>query len=279
MEQSGRLSVPSTSGHYASFPGGTAPLRDLSVGGAMLEDRDPLPIGSRIPLTLHLGRLSVSCTGVVKKSIWDHGMFVEFVDISAIDRRRLLEFITATSEAKSPGHAEATVDNAARTRAITPTASRSIPTARRSVPPLLGELLVRRGVITADQLAHADTEYRQHGGRFCAVLLRLGVVSDNDLAACFNEEYRIPLIDVTMVEPTQEALRLVPYELARRHEILPIGVSRSTLTVATSDPSNLEGQKEVTFHSGCDLTVGVAPSRMLREAIHYFYCERARDAG
>ncbi len=280
MEQSNRLSVPTTSGHYASFPGGTARLRDLSLAGAMLEDRDPLPIGSRIPLTLHLGRVTVSCTGLVKQSIWDEGMAVEFVDISGADRRRLLEFITAAGEAKGPAHSDTTLANAARTPAIAPTASGSTPAAKPPVPlPRLGELLVRRGAITADQLAAAAAEYREHGGRFCAVLLRLGVVSDNDLAACFNEEYRIPLIDVTMVEPTPEALRLVPYELARRNEILPIGLARSTLTVATSDPSNLDGQKEVRFHSGCDLTVGVAPSRMLREAIHYFYRERARDAG
>jgi type II secretion system (T2SS) protein E/PilZ domain-containing protein len=276
MQQFNRLSVPTTSGHYASFPGGTARLRDLSLGGAMLEDRDPLPIGSRIALTLHLGMLSVSCTGLVKQSIWDEGMAVEFVDISAADRRRLLEFITAAGKAKSPAPSDATLNNAARTPAIAPTASGSMPAAKL---PRLGELLVRRGAITADQLAAAAAEYRQRGGRFCAVLLRLGVVSDNDLAACFNEEYRIPLIDVTIVEPTPEALRLVPYELARRHEILPIGVSRSTLTVATSDPSNLAGQNEVRFHSGRDLTVAVAPSGMLREAIHYFYRERARDAG
>ena len=143
----------------------------------------------------------------------------------------------------------------------------------------LAELLVRRGAMTTDQLAAATAEYRQRGGRFCAVLLRLGVVSDKDLAACFHEEYRIPLIDVTSVEPTPEALRLVPFELAARHEILPIGVTRSTLTIATSDPSNLDGRNEVKFHSGCDLTMTVAPSRALREAIHYFYRERARDAG
>jgi hypothetical protein len=276
MEPSNRLSVLTTSGHYASFPGGTAHLRDLSLGGAMLEDRDPLPIGRRIPLTLHLGMLSVSCTGLVTRSIWDEGMAVEFVDLSAADRRHLLEFITAAGDVKSPAHVEANLNNTARTAASAPTASGSMPAAKPPVRlPRLGERLVRRGAITADQLAAAAAEHRQHGGRLCAVLLRLGVVSDDDLAACFNDEYQIPLIDVTMVEPTPEALRLVPYELARRHEILPIGVTRSTLTVVTSDPSNLDGQKEVRFHSGCDLTVGVAPSRMLREAIHYFYRARA----
>ncbi len=63
------------------------------------------------------------------------------------------------------------------------------PAARPSVPrPRLAELLLRRGAVTADQLAVAAEEHRQRGGRFCAVLLQLGFVSDTDLARCFNED-------------------------------------------------------------------------------------------
>ena len=53
----------------------------------------------------------------------------------------------------------------------------------------------------------------------------------------------------------------------------------STPTECASDPSNPEGRDEVKRSAGRDLTVRVAPSSLLREAIHYFYHERARDAG
>jgi hypothetical protein len=269
---SGENGVQMMSGQYASFPGGVAGLRALRVDGATLEDRDPLPIGDRIPLVLHLGNETLSCVGIVTRSIPDKGMTVDFVDVSGADRRRLFEFITAASAARNRARLIAS-----RAPAVEQASS---PTAKLPVPlPRFAELLVGRGAITADQLAAATAEYRQRGGRLCAVLLRLGVVSDKDLAACFHEEYRIPLIDVTSVEPTSEALRLVPFELAQRHEILPIGVAGSTLTLATSDPSNLEACDAVKFHSGCDLRVTVAPSRALREAIRYFYRERAREAG
>jgi Type II secretion system (T2SS), protein E, N-terminal domain/PilZ domain len=283
MERSGRLApprVPTLRGLYASFPGGVAVLRELTLRGAVLEDRDPLPIGSRLRLTLHLGSENVQCVGLVKRSIADEGMAVEFVDISAPDRTHLFEYLTAVAAAKSRARLNASLSNATRPPSIAPAPSGSTPGAKPPASlPRLAELLIRRGTITADRLAAAAAEYRRRGGRFCAVLLQLGVVSDKALAACFNEEYRIPLIDVTTIDPTPEALRLVPYELAQRHEILPIGVTPSTLTVATSDPTNLDGRDEVKLRSGCDLMVTVAPSRMLREAIHYFYHERAREAG
>jgi len=268
--------MPDTTGLYASFPGGIATLRELTLCGAVLEDRDPLPIGSRLLLALHLGTLTVQCVGIVKRSIVEEGMAVEFVDMSATDHGRLLEYIAAADAVESRARLDAGLSGAARVPAIAPTAPSSKPAAKPSAPlPRFAEPLVRRGVITADQLAVAAAEHRQSGGRFCAVLLRQGLVTDNGLAAYFSEEYRIPLIDLTTVEPTPDALQLVPSELAERHEILPIGVTPSTLTVATSDPSNFEGRNEVQFHAGRDLTVGVAPSRLLRETIHYVYHERA----
>jgi hypothetical protein len=275
MDQSGRpvpSRMPGMAGLYASFPGGIASLRDLTLRGAVLEDRDPLPIGSRLLLSLHLDTSTVQCVGIVKRSILEEGMAVEFADMSVTDRSRLLEYIAAADAADSRARLDAGLSSAARVPAIAPTALSSKPSAPL---PRFTEPLVRRGVIAPDQLAVAVAEHRRSGGRFCAVLLRLGLVSDNDLAAYFSEEYRIPLIDVTTVEPTPEALQLVPCDLAERHEILPIGLTPSTLTVATSDPSNFEGRNEVKFHAGRDLTVGVAPSRQLREAIHYVYHERA----
>ncbi len=283
MKQPGSLPsprMPDTTGLYASFPGGLANLRELTLRGAVLEDPDPLPIGSRLRLTLHLSALTVSCVGLVQRSILGEGMTVEFVDMSATDRKLLLERITAAIAAESRERLKAGLSNATRTPATAATAPSSMPAPNPATPlPRYAELLVRRGAITAHQLAAAAAEHRRSGSRFSAVLLRLELVSDRELAACFNEEYRIPLIDVTTVDPTPDALRLVPYDVAQRHEILPIGATDSTLTVATSDPSNLEGRDEVKSHSGRDLLLGVAPSRALREAIHYFYHERARHAG
>ena len=283
MKQPGSLAsprMPDTTGFYASFPGGLANLRELTLRSAVLEDREPLPIGSRLRLTLHLGTLTVSCVGLVQRSLVGEGMTVEFVDMSPTDRRLLLEHITTAIAAESRARLNASLSNATRAPTTAPMPPSWMVAPNRDGPlPRYAELLVRRGAITPDQLATADVEHGRSGGRFSAVLLRLGLVSDKDLAACFSEEYRIPLIDVTTVEPTPEALRLVPYELAQRHEILPIGVTPLALTVVTSDPSNLEGRNEVKARAGCDLTVGVAPSRLLREAIHYFYHERVRDAG
>src|SRR5262245_13571382 len=161
MEHSGRRTpprVPGTTGFYASFPGGMASLRDLALRGAMLEDPDPLPVGSRIRLTLRLGMETVQCVGLVKRSLLQEGMAVEFVDISADDRRCLLQCVATAVPSKA----------AANRTTHAPTTAPS--NSEHAPMPRIAELLVRRGAITAAQLAVAAAHYRARGGRLCALL-------------------------------------------------------------------------------------------------------------
>jgi type IV pilus assembly protein PilB len=140
----------------------------------------------------------------------------------------------------------------------------------------LGELLLRRAVITADQLAAVATEQTKHGGQFAATLVKLGFISDDDLTAYLHKEYRLPVIDPMSVEPTSEVLSLIPDTLARKHEILPISLAGSTLTLAMADPSNLVALGECKFLTGCDVRIVLASARSIQKAIDRHYNERAK---
>lgn len=265
--------IKAKSGHYASFPGGVAAIRDISLGGVMLEERDPIRPGSRLALELHLGPEMVPCGGVVKRSSIDDGTAVQFVEMSSGARKLLGGYLMQIGLADNRRRLNEGVSDAARqyreAGAGAPAAAPAI--APAAAPPRIGELLVRRGVITQDQLAAAVAEQRQHGGRFASMLLRLGIVTEEALVTCFHKDYRLPVIDLASAEPTPEALQLVPRDLALRHEILPIGRAGWALTIAIGDPSNLDGLNEVKFRTGCTLRVVLAPIEALRHAIDHFY--------
>ena len=140
----------------------------------------------------------------------------------------------------------------------------------------LGELLLRRGVITAEQLAAAAADQHENGGQFAAALVRLGFVSDEDITFFLHKEYRLPVIDPLSAEPSAEVLSLIPDTLARKHELLPISLTGSTLTLAMADPSNLAGLNECKFLTGCDVRIVLAPARGIRRGIDRHYNERAR---
>src|SRR3989442_7009160 len=101
----------------------------------------------------------------------------------------------------------------------------------------LGALLGGSGIIARAQLALATTHTERRGGQLPQVLVRFGIVSEDDLASLLAEQYRLAAIDLTSIDPTSDVLRLVPHALARRHVILPIGLAGSTLSVAIADPT------------------------------------------
>jgi type IV pilus assembly protein PilB len=155
------------------------------------------------------------------------------------------------------------------------------PATQESPPPRstvsgLGSILLRRSLITVEQLAAAIEEQHKSGGRFGAVLGRLGIISEENLIHCLSKEYRVPVVDPLSAEPSADALALVPHALAHRHEVLPLSRIGSTLTLAISDPSNLAALNEVKFLSGCNLRVVLAPPKAIEKAIHKHYNLRAK---
>jgi type IV pilus assembly protein PilB len=141
----------------------------------------------------------------------------------------------------------------------------------RSTVSGLGSVLLKRSLITAEQLNAAMAEQQRNGGRLGAVLGRLGFISEDKLATCLSREYRVPVINPLSAEPSAEALALVPHTLAHRNEVLPLSRHGSTLTLAIADPSNLAALNEVKFLSGCNLRVVLAAPSAIEKAIHKHY--------
>ncbi len=131
----------------------------------------------------------------------------------------------------------------------------------------LGELLVRRGELRPEQLAQATEQQTQHGGALTRHLVKLGFISEEDLLAYLQREYRLPVVDPLSLEIPREVLDLVPVTIVTKHHLIPTSLTRSTLTIAMSDPSNLVAINEVKFVSGYDVKVAVATPSSIEQAI------------
>ena len=123
----------------------------------------------------------------------------------------------------------------------------------------LGEVLQKRGDLTADQLAKAVEQQREHGGALSSHLVRLGFLSEEKLLSYLEREYRLPVVDpVAMDIPREVARPGARRRSSLKHHLMPISLAGSTLTVAMSDPSNLVAINEVKFLTGYDVKVAVA---------------------
>ncbi|MGH7821872.1 MAG: hypothetical protein ACREQ9_19080, partial [Candidatus Binatia bacterium] len=143
---------------------------------------------------------------------------------------------------------------------------------RRETPRVtgLGDILVRRAVITADQLT-AATGRKESSERLGQSLVKLGYVTEEAILAHLHREFAFPIVDVRQVERCPDALHLIPVEFARKHQVLPIALDGSTVTLVTADPSDFVVQNAVKFMTGRTVKVALAPSQAIQKAIDSHY--------
>ncbi|WP_066638185.1 GspE/PulE family protein [Desulfolucanica intricata] len=100
----------------------------------------------------------------------------------------------------------------------------------------LGDLLVRAGLITNEQLNEALIKQRSSGKRLGEVLLQGGYITQQDLTRVLEAQLGIKSINLKQTAVDSAAARLIPENLARRHGVIPVQVDKGHLLLAMKDP-------------------------------------------
>jgi type IV pilus assembly protein PilB len=135
----------------------------------------------------------------------------------------------------------------------------------------IGELLVQKNVITADQLRKARQEARSKGERLGHQITKLGYLQESELTDFVAKQYGLPTIDLADFEIDPDVIRLVPEEVAIKHTVIPVNRAGSTLILATSDPSNIFAIDDIKFLTGYNVEVVVASEEQIKGAIDRYY--------
>jgi type IV pilus assembly protein PilB len=143
------------------------------------------------------------------------------------------------------------------------------PAAKNS--PRIGELLLKEGLVTQDQLNKALAEQRHNGTRVGYNLVKLGFVQETDLTRMLARQHKMPAVDLAKFQVDARIAKLIPGELALKHNVLPLKRDGRTLTVAMSDPSAMAVLDDIKFITRLDIFPVIAGEFTLRNAIEKFY--------
>jgi type IV pilus assembly protein PilB len=135
----------------------------------------------------------------------------------------------------------------------------------------LGEILVREGLITLDQLKKALLEQKGTGMRLGYTLVKLGFVEETEVTKMLARQYRMPAVDLSRFEVDAKILKLLPPDIAIKHTVLPLKREGRTLTVAIADPNNVTAIEDIKFITRCDVFPVIAGEYTLRNAIERYY--------
>ena len=135
----------------------------------------------------------------------------------------------------------------------------------------IGDLLMREGLITREQLDKALQEQRQNGTRVGYNLVKLGFIQETELTKMLARQYRMPAVDLSKFEVDPRIAKLIPTELATKHLVLPLKRDGRTLTVAMADPTNLGVIDDLKFITRYDIFPVIAGEYTLRNAVEKYY--------
>ena len=135
----------------------------------------------------------------------------------------------------------------------------------------LGESLLKDNLITPQQLKEALDYQRMNGGRLASTLVKLGMLSDEEVTAVLSRQYGVPSVNLDLFDVDPSAVALVPQETAERYSVLPLSRVGATLTLAMVDPTNVFAIDDIKFMTGLSVEPVVVSETTLTAAVRKYY--------
>ncbi|MDP2342901.1 MAG: type IV-A pilus assembly ATPase PilB [Deltaproteobacteria bacterium] len=139
------------------------------------------------------------------------------------------------------------------------------------MPARLGELLVRENLISLQQLQKAQEAQKVEGGKLGFHLTKLGYIEESQLTEFLSRQYGVPAINLAEFEIDADIIKLIPKEVAQKHQVVPVNRAGGSLIVAMSDPSNIFAIDDIKFLTGYNIEVVVSAEASIQAAIEKYY--------
>ncbi len=141
----------------------------------------------------------------------------------------------------------------------------------------LGEILVKNNLITKEQLAASLLEQQTAGAgvRLGSILIKNGLLSESELTTFLSRQYGVPSINLADFEADVAILKLIPHDIAKKYQIIPVNRMGSTLVIAMGDPSNIFIPDDIRFITGYNIQIVVASESAIKSAIEKYYNQLA----
>jgi hypothetical protein len=123
--------------------------------------------------------------------------------------------------------------------------------------PRLGDLLLRRGLITKEQLEQALTESRASGDLLGRVLIRQRFIFEDELARTLADQLDLPYVNLRVAGFDRAVAAMIPSSEGMRIAAVPVAVLGGRIRVAFADPSDETAKAVVRQYVG-DFSLAVA---------------------
>ncbi len=135
----------------------------------------------------------------------------------------------------------------------------------------LGEILIKEGFITPQQLKEVLEEQRVTQEKLEEILVKKGWISTEEINRILAMETGVSTFDLSTYIIDSEVIKLIPEDVAVKYKVIPVFKIGNTLTVAMTNPHNVFIIDELTRITGCVIEPVLADEMSIRKAQEQYY--------
>ena len=140
----------------------------------------------------------------------------------------------------------------------------------------LTEILINNKIITAEQLAQALSVQAAKGGKLSDIIVELKFVQESELITALSEGLGLPLIDLKRFKIDLDIAKIIPVDIARHYQIIPISRMGDTITLAMADPLNIFAIDHVQALTGFKINPIISAVADINQTIELSYPDASK---
>jgi len=133
------------------------------------------------------------------------------------------------------------------------------------------DLLLKRGVVSLDQLTEAEERSKTTGKSIGDTLIEIEYATPEEVTIALAEYNHMPYVDLREHRIDESVIELIPESVARENMVIPFSSEDGAIRILIADPFDLETVEKLRFILNRKIETALAPRLAIQEAINHYY--------
>ena len=136
----------------------------------------------------------------------------------------------------------------------------------------MGQVLLESKIITQEQLDRVLVIQKSGDGRrLGTILIDEDIITAESLALALSIHLNLPFADLSQQSINPELTRIIPENVARRYQLIPVEITNGSLVVVMEDPTDISVINDISAITGMKITPSVGLGMDIKSAIDLHY--------
>jgi type IV pilus assembly protein PilB len=141
----------------------------------------------------------------------------------------------------------------------------------------LGEILYKAGLVEKEALINAIRTSKANHKRLGQVLLESKLLDEETLTKAIANQFGLEYANMDKVTIPPEVLKLLPEDVIKRYNVLPLGMNNGKVNLIISDPLDLDAMDNVRFRLNAELNCRLGIPSKIRSFIQDSFESRIKE--